>query len=262
MENKVTEAIDLESDLILKLSPIPEADIFEFMKNLKGGTYFNMGMYSNIPVSRAYKSTFRIYKVVEMSAIVSGVEYENISTTKDFRDQTGKTAGDSWYDHVKDFENKVAAKKSNPADKYILWNIKNNSGTNVRYYLVDIATGSVTPVTKEDVMTSVYLTETEKKKLQPQPVTGYNLTTGELVENKTVWRTAAFNHVFWLNQAGKATMEYGVKFTEDFDLQEEVDSDIFRDGHPNATADLDALLAGPTSEKSKFVDDAFFVDFE
>lgn len=49
----IVEAIDREADLILKLSPISENEIFDFMKNLKGGTYFNMGMYSSIPVARA-----------------------------------------------------------------------------------------------------------------------------------------------------------------------------------------------------------------
>lgn len=246
---KLNEAINIESDLILKLKPIPEADIYEFMKGLRGGTYFNMGMYSSIPIARAYKSTFRLYKVVEMQAIVSGVSYENLKTTKEFRDQTGKTAGSSWYSHEPGFENKIGIKNSDPSSKYILWNIKPTSGTNVRYYLVDIATEVVTPVTKADVLSSDYLTESEKKKLMPQPVTGYNLSTGELVNNETVWRTAAFDHVFWLNQAGKATAEYGIKFEEDFELEEEISSDIFRDGHPNVKTDLDALLAGPVQDE-------------
>ena len=253
-ENQVNEAITIESDLILKLKPIPEVDIYAFMKGLRGGTYFNMGMYSSIPIARAYKSTFRLYKVIEMQAIVSGVEYENIKTTKDFRDQTGKAASGSWYHHEPGFENKVGIKNSDPNAKYILWNIKPTSGTNVRYYLVDIATGTVTPVTKEDVLTSAYLTDSEKKKLQPTPVTGFNLTTGEMVTNETVWRTAAFEHVFWLNQAGKATAEYGVRFEEDFDLTEEVTSDIFRDGHPYVKTDLDALLAGPVIENELDLD--------
>ena len=91
----VTEAIAIESDLILKLTPVPESDIYNFMRGLRGGTYFNMGMYSSIPVASAYKSTFRIYKVIEMQAIVSGVDYENIKTTKDFRSETGKAPGAS-----------------------------------------------------------------------------------------------------------------------------------------------------------------------
>ena len=186
MTNKVIEAINKESDLILKLSPIPETDIFKFMESLEGGTYFNMGMYSDIKVSRAYKNTFRIYKVVEMSAIVSGIDYEKIQTTQDFRDQTGKAAGDSWYEHEKGFENKVGVKKTDPSSKYVLWTIKPNSGTNVKYYLVDIATGDVTPISKDGILQSNYLTDTEKKKLMPQPVIGYNLTTGEIVENKTI----------------------------------------------------------------------------
>ena len=43
---KMLEAISAESDLLLKLKPLSEVEIFDFMKNLRGGTYFNMGMYS------------------------------------------------------------------------------------------------------------------------------------------------------------------------------------------------------------------------
>ena len=246
--NKVTEAISLEADLLLKLKPLPEVEIFEFMKNLRGGTYFNMGMYSSIPVSRAYKSTIRIYKVLDLTAIVSGVSYENIGTTKDFRQSTGEGPGKSWYDHTPGFENKVGQKKSDPDSKYVLWDIKRGTGTCVRYYVVDIDTGAVTPVSKEDILQSDYLTKTEKDKLTPKPVVGIDLTTGQAVENKTVWRTAAFDHIFWLNQAGKATQEYGVRFEEDFSLTEAPDGDIFMDAHAFVRTDLDAILSGEMVE--------------
>jgi hypothetical protein len=242
------EAINLESDLLLKLNPLSEAEIFEFMKNLRGGTYFNMGMYSSIPVSRAYKSTIRIYKVIDLTAIVSGVSYENIGTTKDFRDRTGEAPGKSWYDHTPGFENKVGQKKSDPNSKYVLWDIKRGSGTCVRYYVVDIDTGAVTPVTKEDVLNSSYLTASEKAKLTPRPVEGFDKTTGELIENKTVWRTAAFDHIFWLSQAGKATQEYGTRFEEDLSLTEDFGTDLFMDAHANVTTDLDAILSGEVVE--------------
>ena len=78
MTENMNEAITLESDLILKLKPIPEADIYAFMGGLKGGTYFNMGMYSSIPIARAYKSTLRLYKVVEMQAIGAGALNQGI----------------------------------------------------------------------------------------------------------------------------------------------------------------------------------------
>lgn len=246
--NKVVEAINLEADLLLKLKPLPEVEIFEFMKNLRGGTYFNMGMYSSIPVSRAYKSTIRIYKVIDLTAIVSGVSYENIGTTKEFRDRTGDGPGKSWYDHTPGFENKVGQKKSDPNSKYVLWDIKRGTGTCVRYYVVDIDTGAVTPVTKEDILSSDYLTASEKAKLTPRPVEGFDKTTGELIENKTNWRTAAFDHIFWLSQAGKATQEYGTRFEEDFDINEAFDGDIFMDAHAHVRTDLDAILSGGVTE--------------
>ena len=246
--NRVTEAISLEADLLLKLKPLPEVEIFEFMKNLRGGTYFNMGMYSSIPVSRAYKSTIRIYKVLDLTAIVSGVDYENIGTTKDFRNATGEGPGKSWYDHTPGYEHKVGQKKSDPNSKYVLWDIKRGTGTCVRYYVVDIDTGAVTPVSKDDILNSDYLTQTEKNKLTPRPVVGIDLATGQAVENKTNWRTAAFEHIFWLNQAGKATQEYGVRFEEDFDLTEAVSDDIFMDAHAGVRTDLDAILSGVVVE--------------
>lgn len=246
--NKVTEAISLEADLLLKLKPLPEVEIFEFMKNLRGGTYFNMGMYNSIPVSRAYKQTIRIYKVLDLTAIVSGVDYENIGTTKDFRNATGEGPGKSWYDHTPGYEHKVGQKKSDPNSKYVLWDIKRGTGTCVRYYVVDIDTGAVTPVSKDDILNSDYLTQTEKNKLTPRPVVGIDLATGQAVENKTNWRTAAFDHIFWLNQAGKATQEYGVRFEEDFDLTEAVGTDLFMDAHAGVKTDLDALLSGEVVE--------------
>lgn len=241
------EAIALEADLLLKLKPIPEVDIFNFMQNLRGGTYFNMGMYSSIPLAKAYKKTYRIYKVIDLTAIVSGVSYENIGTTKEFRDRTGEAPGKSWYDHTPGFENKVGQKKSDPNSKYVLWDIKRCSGTCVRYYLVDIDTEVVTPVSKEAIMTSDYITESEKKKLTPTPVVGFDLQTGEAVENKTNWRTVAFDHIFWLNQAGKATQEYGARFEED--LTESFGADLFFDAHANIHTDVDAILSGTIEEK-------------
>lgn len=242
------EAISLESDLLLKLKPLSEVEIFEFMKNLRGGTYFNMGMYSSIPVSRAYKSSIRIYKVLDLTAIVSGVSYENIGTTKDFRQRTGEVPGKAWYDHTPGFENKVGQKKSDPNSKYVLWDIKRGTGTCVRYYVIDIDTGAVTPVSKDDILNSDYLTQTEKNKLTPKPVVGIDLDTGEAIENKTNWRTAAFDHIFWLNQAGKATQEYGVRFEEDLGLTEAFGDDLFLDAHAHVRTDLDAILSGEVVE--------------
>ena len=243
----ITETISIEADLLLKLRALPEADIFEFMKNLRGGTYFNMGMYSSIPVARAYKSTIRIYKVQNLTAIVSGIDYENIKTTKEYRDSTGEGPGHIWYDHTPGFEHKVGQKKKDPNSKYVLWDIKKCTDTWVRYYVVDIDTGSVTPVSKQDILASDYLTQTEKNKLEPKHVTGIDLATGQVVENKTNWRTTAFEHIFWLNQAGKATQEYGTKFEESFDLNE-AGSELFMDAHANIHNDLDAILSGEIAE--------------
>lgn len=248
--SNITETIALESDLLLKLRPLAEADIFEFMKNLRGGTYFNMGMYSSIPVSRAYKSTIRIYKVVDLMAIVSGVDYENIGTTKDFRARTGNEPGGAWYDHTPGYEHKVAQKKSDPTNKYILWNIKRGHNTCVRYYVVDIDSGSVTPISQEAIEESIYLTPSEKKNLKPKQPIGFDKETGELVENETKWRTAAFDHIFWLSQAGKATQEYGTRFEEELSLSEDVDTDIFIDAHAGVKNDLDSILSGSVIEST------------
>ena len=260
-KEELVETIVNEDDLILKLKPLSEAEIYEFMDNLKGGTYFNMGMYSSIPIARKYKATYRLYKVIEMSAIVSGIDYENKKDVKDFRAATDKEAGDAFYTHEPGREHKVGIGKKDPNAKYVLWDIKPNSGTEVKYYLVDIDTKGVTPVTKDSVLNSDYLTETEKNKMRPRPVTGYDKETGDLVENKANWRTAKFEHIFWLNQAGKATREYGTRFSEEFDLQEEIGADIFRDGHPNA-ANLDDILDGLRGRSDRFVDNEFFTDFE
>ena len=64
----------------------------------------------------------------------------------------------------------------------------------------------------------------------------------------SIWRTAAFEHIFWLNQAGKATQEYGVRFEEDFGITEAADSNIFMDAHAHIRTDIDALLSGEVVE--------------
>ena len=241
---KINETISNEADLLLKLKPLAEAEIFEFMKNLRGGTFFNMGMYSSIPVSRAYKSTIRIYKVIDLMAIVSGVDYEKIGTTKEFRDRTGIAPSGAWYDHTPGYERKVAQKKSDPNSKYVLWNVKRGHSTCVRYYVVDIDTGAVTPISQAQIENSIYLTPSEKAKLKPKKPVGFDKTTGELVENETTWKTAAFEHIFWLNQSGKATQEYGTRFEEDFGLSEDTSADIFFDAHAGVRNNLDDILSG------------------
>ncbi len=243
------EEIEKESDLLMKLDPIPENEIYDFMDNLKGGTYFNMGMYSSLHIAKLHKSSVRIYKVIEMSAIVSGVDYENIGTTKDFRDQTGKEAGKAWYDHEPGREHKVGLKRSNPEEKYVLWQIRPNSGTNVRYFFVDFTTDTVKKIEKADILASTWLTQSEKDKLQPKAVTGYNLETGELVTNDTVWRTAKFENIFWLKQGGAAAREYGKYFEESFGLQEAAGADVFFDAHAGQGEDLDALISSYAEEE-------------
>lgn len=240
---KINEAISIEADLLLKLRPLPEAEIFEFMQNLRGGTYFNMGMYSSIPVAKAYKSTIRIYKVIDLMAIVSGVDYENISTTKEFRDRTGNTPAGAWYDHTPGYERKIAQKKSDPDSKYVLWTIKRGHDTCVRYFVVDIDTGAVSPISQKEIENSVYLTPSEKAKMRPKQPTGFDKTTGEIIENETKWRTAAFDHIFWLSQAGKATREYGARFEEDFGTDSDFDS-VFVDAHAGVRNNLDDILSG------------------
>lgn len=252
-EKQITEAITSESDLMAKLKPLSETEVFDFMQNLRGGTYFNMGMYSSISPARAYKKTLRIYKVLNLTAIVSGVSYENIGTTKDFRDRTGKGPGGAWYDHMPGFENKVGLKKSDPNSKYVLWDVKAGSDTWVRFYLVDIATGLIKPISLKDIEASDYLTATEKAKLTPKKVEGYDKTTGELIENQTIWRTTAFEHIFWLSQAGKNTKEYGAKFMESVtmenkDLNEAAGMSLFMDAHAGVATDLDAILSGAMDE--------------
>ena len=121
----------------------------------------------------------------------------------------------------------------------------------------------------------------------PKPVTGFDTATGDLVTNDTVWRTAKFEHVFWLSQGGH---EFGAKFEESLtgaddceELTEEFGEDLFRDIHAYAHTDVDAILSGEvveskdTKEDNKsitescrrtvsrgksLIDNDLFVDFE
>jgi hypothetical protein len=252
--SNLIETITTEADLLAKLRTLPEAEVFNFMKNLRSGTFFNMGMYSSIAPKAAYKSTYRIYKVQTLQAIVSGVDYENIKTTQDFRAETGEVAKGGWYDHMPGYEHKVGLRKKDHNDKYVLWNYKaSGSKATVSYFLVDLATGKVDAISKEDLESSVYLTDTEKGKLQPKHSVGYSLTTGDLIENKTNWRTVKFENIFWLSQKG---IDYGVRFEEALEganLKENsvLDTDGFIDTHAHVGKKLDSILSGEIEESIK-----------
>jgi hypothetical protein len=248
------EAINSVSELEAKLRPLSELEIFKFMYGLHPGTFFNMGMYSMIPVASAYKDSIFIYKVINMTAIVSGVDYENISTTKDFRDRTGKAQGSAWYDHMPGYEHKVGVKRSDQTSKYVLWNIKESSDNWVRFYLVDSDTNTIKPVSKLDLENCPYLTPGTKSKLDAgEKSKGVDSTTGQVIENQTNWRTAAFTHIFWLSQNGVNTSEYGLKFVEGKDNMkkcnlEEAGSPVFKDLHAGIHTDLDAFFNGAIEE--------------
>jgi hypothetical protein len=253
----LTEAINSVSELEAKLRPLSELEIFKFMHGLRPGTFFNMGMYSMIPVASAYKDSIFIYKVINMTAIVSGVDYENIGTTKDFRDRTGKGAGGAWYDHMPGYEHKVGVKKSDQASKYVLWDIKDSSDNWVRFYLVDSDANTIKPVSKLDLETCPYLTPGTKSKLSAgEKSKGVDKVTGQVIENQTNWRTAAFTHIFWLSQNGAKTSEYGARFVEgkaNMNKQnlKEAGSPVFRDLHADIHTDLDAFFNGSIDEKLK-----------
>lgn len=248
---KLSEAILTKADLDLRLQPISEADILNFMSNLKGGTYFNMGMFSEIPVARAYKKSIKIYKVMNQFAIVSGISFGNKGDVKDFRAATGKAPSSAWYDHMRGYENKVGVKKSDPNAKYVLWDVKLNTNTWVAYYVVDADTNKVTPVSKAGLLASDLLTPSEKAKLTPKPVIGIDLNTGAVITKDIIWRTAAFNHIFWLEQGGKTVKSFGKKFSESYKtrnsrrvLEAASRRELFIDLNAGVDTDVDQLIFG------------------
>jgi hypothetical protein len=251
--SKMLEAITSVQDFESRLRPLSELEIFKFMNTLHPGTFFNMGMYSVIPVASKFKDTIFIYKVINMTAIVSGVDYENIKTTKDFRNSTGKGKGDSWYDHMPGYENKVGIKRSDQTSKYVLWDVKAGSDNWFKFYIVDSTAGTVTPASKEDLKQSIYLNDSVKSKLDSgEKSKGVDITTGKVIENQTVWRTAAFSHIFWLDQANSNAGQYGTKFVEgkaNMDKLKESES-LFRDAHAHITTDIDAIISGQVIESA------------
>ena len=214
-DEQLTESISSIADLDVKLQPLSDAEILSFMAKLHGGTYFSMGMFSTITPNAANKHK-RIYKVTNMSAIVSGVSYENIGTTKDFRDKTGTTAGSAWYDHKPGYENRVGVSKRAADKQYVLWKYddKGSRKIEVWYFIVDTIAGTIDPVSLDDLLDSTILTPSVKESLRPKKVTGIDKSTGTLITNDTNWRTAAFEHIFWLSQGGANPMNLGTKFLE------------------------------------------------
>ena len=263
--NKLVETITSEADLLSKLRPLSSADIYSFMSSLHNGTFFNMGTYKEVPLARAYKKSYNIYRVLNSTAIVTGSGYENLGTTKDYRAATGAAPASAWYEHEPGYENKIGRGKSNPNNKYILWNAKKTSGSWVAFYLVDLDTRAVTPISGESILHSDYITNTEKKNLgllkDDEEIIGWDATTCKFiitkkpnytpkpVSNETVWRTSKFENVFWLSQKDR---EYGAKFEESFtgsgaELEEGVTNGV-RDLHAGIHTDLDAILSGSVDE--------------
>ena len=264
--DNLIEAIETESDLVSKLTKLQPNDIYDFMKNLHNGTFFNMGTYKIVPLARAYKKTYSIYKVTNHSAIVTGSSYENIKTTKDYRASTGAVPMPAWYNHEQGYENKIGSLKSDPSKKYVMWNIKKTSGSWVAYYLIDLQTGLVTPVSRDSLKHSDYITETEKRNLgllaSDEEIIGWDATAGKFIiaknparvtgtiRNETEWRTTKFENIFWLSQADR---EYGAKFEESLtkgltgDLAEEATGITYRDRNKGAV-DIDSILSGEFEE--------------
>jgi hypothetical protein len=173
LQNKeLTEAINSEADLMLRLTPLQPKEIFDFMAGMKKGTLFGLGQYSSIGVSAKYKKEIRIYKVIEMTNVVSGVEYENKETTKEFRDATGKLPGGTWWKHKPGWETKVGEHKDDPNKNYVLWYINKPSRNTVKYFLVDTINNVIQAVKKDDIKNSIYLTASQKAALDPKPSVG------------------------------------------------------------------------------------------
>lgn len=263
MENKelqnkeLTEAITSEADLMLRLTPLQPQEIFDFMAGMKKGTLFGLGQYSSIGVSAKYKKDIRIYKVIEMTNVVSGVEYENKETTKEFRDATGKLPGGTWWRHKPGWETKVGEHKNDPNKNYVLWYINKPSRNTVKYFLVDAINNVIQAVKKDDIKNSIYLTASQKAALDPKPSVGVDLNTGALIENETNFRTAAFEHIFWLSQEGQNTKTVGRRFdfNEDYD-----DNELLKDGNlynHDTIDDLDTYLFELDNQE----DNEFFQEF-
>lgn len=245
-ESLVNEEIKTEGELLLKLTPLPPADIYSFMDGLKPGTYFSMGLLTMLKLNDEGKKSIRVYRILEYSAIVSGVEYENIATTKEFRARTGKLPGGTWWNHEPGYETKIAYRKKDPRDKYVIWDIQRSKSATSRLYLVDLINNSFKAVSEADLLRDMdkYLVEDDRKKLRHETHTqqAADKQTGEIVELKTKYRTGKFENVFWLKQNGKATGEKGKKFEEDFDGDDIVE---FTDLHANCErVDVDGILSG------------------
>lgn len=258
LQNKeLTEAITSEADLMLRLTPLTSDEIFNFMEGMKKGTLFNLGQYSSVPVSAKYKNDIRIYKVIEMSKIVSGVKHENKQSVKDFRDATGKAPGATWWKHKPGWETKVAEHEKDPNKNYVIWYINKNALNTVKYFLVDAVNNTILPLKKDDVLNSVYLTKSQKDALNPKPATGIDLNTGAIVVDETKPRVAAFDHIFWLSQEGQNTATVGRRFDFNEDYN---DGELLKDGNlynHNTLDDLDAYLFALDGQE----DNEFFQEF-
>lgn len=253
-EETLVESVVSIADLDVKLQPLSDEEILAFMSRLRGGTYFNMGMFSVIKPNAANKHK-RIYKVMNMSAIVSGIDYENVGTTKDFRDRTGDGPGSSWYNHKDGFEHRVGVSKKSPDKQYVLWKYDDKKGRSVEvwYFIVDTLDGTVEPVSLEALLESTILTNSVKESLKPKKVTGIDKTTGELITNDTNWRTAAFEHIFWLSQSGKAPLTLGARFMESLETEDTLtESDkFFVDKHAHIDTDVDSILSSKVVESTE-----------
>jgi hypothetical protein len=296
--NKLVETITSEDELLPKLVPLSETDIYNFMSNLHNGTFFNMGIFKSVPLAKAYKQTYRIYRVVNSSSVVTGAGYENIGTTKEYRDATGTVPVPAWYEHEPGYENKIGKLKKDPSQKYVMWTIKKSSDSWVAFYLVDISTRSCIPISRDALKHSDYITKTEKRELgllgDDEEIQGWDPATNRFIitknpnfvpkanSNETKWRTTKFANIFWLKQGNQ---EFGTKFEESLTqstekcLEEDTAGSTFRDLHANVHTDLDAILSGSMTENkatkkikesyrrvvsrgNSLVDNELFTDFD
>ena len=257
---KLTEAINSKQELQAKLAPVTPAEIRDFMANYRKGTFYTLGIFSEVSIARQFKKSHEIYRVLEYHNITTGKTYRNTAAVQEFRDLTGKPEGETWWEYEQGSDQKIAQNRKKPDDKYVPYfytkNDKDKSFCIARYYLVDTVNNTVEGVTLDSILASDYLTESTKKDLRPKAQVGVNINTGEVVENQARPRVTSFSHVYWMKQGGENPREYGAQFVE-AKLNEDFGDIKVYDAFARTGQDLDVLLDQTNNEEY----DDFFTEF-
>ena len=147
---------DIESSMPIR--PLPHDEVYEFIKEVKPGQFFNVGYIKEETSKLASKyrggrgsegePQIRVFKVTEMYGC-TGVDYENKEATQAYRAETGKERVGNVYHVEADIANKIL-KLGQSGNEALQFYPKTGAVRRTRWY-ISFDGGDLMPTNKQEL---------------------------------------------------------------------------------------------------------------